>query len=259
MTIIIELQKKYTELKQILDNNNQFKYTDNDFKDLNQISKGGYGKIYSAYSIKDKIDICLKKIDINYMEHLYKNNNYPDNNYLKDINNEIEILKLLSPNKNSVKYYGNYDIIKEKIIIMEKCDDNLNNLLKKRKKAFSIDEIKKMFKDLNEFFNIIYKNKIIHRDLKLSNFLVKYINKEKTEFIVKLADYGIGKYLSGKNTTFSGIKGSLETLAPEIILQKTKKYDSIGDIFSLGIILYQLSHFNHPFGENENGMIDIYF
>ena len=55
-----------------------------------------------------------KKIDINFMKCQYKNNNYPNDSYLKDLNKEIEILKTLSSNKNSVKYFGNYDIIKEK-------------------------------------------------------------------------------------------------------------------------------------------------
>ena len=82
---------------------NESKYNDKDFKDLNEIYKGAYGTLYSAYSTKDKIDICLKKIDINNMENQYKSFGYPENNYLKDLNNEIEILKLLSPYENSVK------------------------------------------------------------------------------------------------------------------------------------------------------------
>ena len=34
---------------------------------------------------------------------------------------------------------------------------------------------------------------IIHRDLKLENILVKYINKEENKIILKLTDYGISK------------------------------------------------------------------
>ena len=40
--------------------------------------------------------------------------------------------------------------IKEKTIIMEKCDENLEQFLKKRNAAFQIEEIKKIFIDLNE-------------------------------------------------------------------------------------------------------------
>ena len=94
---------------------------------------------------------------------------------------------------------------------------------------------------------------IIHRDLKLKNFLIKYTNKEKTEFTVKLADYGIGKFLSKEKYIFSGMKGTEETMAPEIYLGKAELYENSVDIFSLGVILYQLSHnLKHPFKSKEN-------
>ena len=242
---IMELEKNTDKIKKY-----KSKYKDEDFTSLKEIPniKGAYGTIYSAFSIKDQKEICLKKIDVNYMRLQYKKNEYYEESYLKDLNNEIEILKLLSSNKNSVEYLGSYDIIEEKVIVMEKCDENLEQFLKSGNKSLTIDEIKKIFIDLNKLFEIMYKNNIIHRDLKLKNFLIKYINKEKTEFIVKLSDYGIGKFLNESNSIFSGLKGSLETVAPELILEKTKKYDTIVDIFSLGVILYQMSHnLKHPF------------
>jgi len=170
--------------------------------------------------------------------------------FQNDLNNEINILKYLSYNKNSVKYYGNYDNKKEKIIVMEKCDKNLNEFVRQRGSALTVEEIKRKFKDLNILFKIMQKEKIIHRDLKLENLLIKY-NNGKTDYIIKLGDYGIGKYKLQSNGIFSGLKGTIDTVAPEILLQKTKKYESSVDMFSLGIILYQLSHnLKHPFGEN---------
>ena len=250
-----ELEEKYNGLKQKINEiqNNETKYKDKDFKNLEEISRGAYGALFSAYSIKDKKDICLKKIDINLMEHNYNNNSYPEKSCFKDLNNEIDILKLLSFHKNSVKYFGDYQIIKERTIIMEKCDEDLEYFMKKRNKSFNTEEIRKIFIDVNELFKIMHKNNIIHRDLKLKNFLIKYTNEQKTEFIVKLCDYGIGKFLEEKNNIFTGIKGSTETIAPEICLSKTKKYDNIIDIFSLGIIFYQLSHnLKHPFKDSED-------
>ena len=143
----------------------QIKYNEKDFINLKEINKGGCGTLFSADSIKTNNEICLKKIDINFLKDLYKINNYPEENYLKDIDNEIKILKLLSPYQNSVKYYGNYDIIKEKVIILEKCDENLEQFILKRKKALGANEIREIFIGLNEVFYIMYKNNIIHRDL----------------------------------------------------------------------------------------------
>ena len=251
---IEDLIKECREMEDKIKNikNNESKYKDKDFKNLEEISRGGYGTLYSAFSTKDKIDLCLKKIDINFMEHQYNSYGYPENNYLKDLNNEIEILKLLSPYENSVKYYGDYQIIKEKIIVMEKCDEDVESYLIKRNKSLNEEEIKKIFIELNKIFEVMNKNNIIHRDLKLKNFLIKYSNKEKTDFIAKLCDYGIGKFLNDKNYGFSGMKGTLETIAPEIYLSKTEEYKSSVDIFSLGVIFYQLSHnLKHPYKTNE--------
>ena len=180
--------------------------------------------------------------------------NYSENeikHYEKDLDNEIVILKLLSFNKNSVKYYGNYDKENEKIIVMEICDMNLKQFIQNKGTSLTVEEIKAHFLELNNLFKFIQNNQIIHRDLKLENILVKFTNKEKTKYILKLADYGISKFNLKSNNSFSGLKGTTETVAPEIILQKNKKYDSINDIFSLGIILYQLSHnLEHPYDSN---------
>ena len=242
-----KLNKLNVELLDCL--NNEKTYEDKDFKDLKPISKGAYGTIYSAYSIKDNKEICLKRINIDQMKIDYENCKFPKDSYKKDLNNEIKILKLLSLYRNSVEYYGNYDKFNEKVIVMEKCDENLLEFIKKKGKM-KIEDIKKNFINLNEIFNVMQDYHIIHRDLKLSNFLVKYNNLEKNEYIIKLSDYGIGKFSNDIN--FSGIKGTLETIAPEILLKKVKQYESIVDIFSLGVILYQLSHnLKHPFKKSE--------
>ena len=149
---------------------------------------------------------------------------------------------MLSNNRNSVKFYGTYEENNEKVIIMEKCDKNLKQFIEERGKGMEIEEIKNKFSELNRLFKIIQKEKIIHRDLKLENFLIKYTDDKKTEYIIKLCDYGIGKLKNQSNGIFSGLKGSLDTVAPEILLQKIQTYENTVDIFSLGIILYQISH-----------------
>ena len=135
-------------------------YNDKSFSNLKLISSGSYGDIYSAYSIKDKIEVCLKKINIEKMKLNYESNNLE--NYQKDLDNEINILDILSDNKNSVKFFGNYDNENEKIIVMEKCDQNLYEFIKKRGKALTVEEIKLKFEGLNELFKSIQRNDIIN-------------------------------------------------------------------------------------------------
>jgi len=178
-----------------------------------------------------------------------------NNCYLEYIDREINILKSLNKYKSSVYYYGDYDSNNEKILVIEKCDENLRYYIEKNKKIFNIEDIKNLFNDLNEVFYAMQKKSIIHRDLKLENILVKYINKEENKIILKLTDFGISKI---KDNKFTGLRGTYDYIAPEIQLKIVEDYKSSVDIFSLGIILYQLSHkLKHPFKINEYDSLEI--
>ena len=257
----IELKQRYKEMEEEIKSikNNESIYKENDFNIKKEINYNEYGTLYCAFSKKDNIDVCLKKINIQNMEQYYKNLGYKEINYLEHLNNENELRKLLSINENCVKFYGEFQKIKEKFIVFEKCDGDLENLLKKRKKSIDEEEIKKIFVKINKILEVMNNKNIIHRDLKLKNFLIKYTNKEKTEYKVKLSDFGIGQFLNNNNYKFNWNK-QFETIAPEIFLSKIEKYEKSVDIFSLGIIFYQLSHnLKHPYKLNENGnLIFIY-
>ena len=99
----------------------------------------------------------------------------------------------MKDNINSIKFYEFYDIEKEYAIVMELCDDNLQNILNRRNTGFNKDEIYDILTQLNNTFKIMSKNIIIHRDLKLENILVKYLDNDKSKFIVKLTDYGVSR------------------------------------------------------------------
>jgi len=105
----------------------------------------------------------------------------------------------------------------------------------------------------------MYIQNIIHRDLKLKNLLVKYKDNNKQNFIVKMGNYGILKYLDISDS-ITGLKGAPEAIAPEILLKKISYNENLVDIFSLGVILYQLSHnLNHPFDNDDFQRKTIYY
>ena len=81
----------------------------------------------------------------------------------------------------------------------------------------------------------MHKESIIHRDLKLENILVKYINKEENKIILKLTGFGIRKI---KDNKLTGLRGTYDYIAPEILL-KIVDYESSVNIFSL----VQIDHF----------------
>ena len=148
-------------IKDFNDDNNLLiinkEYNDKDFSNIKLIKTGAYGKIYSAYSLKDKEEVCLKRIDIEEMKKNYEENQLKD--FQQDLNNEINILKLLSSNENSVKYYGDYDNKNEKVIVMEKCDMNLKEFIIQKKMLFHAKKLKTNLKLLISYFKKFKKKK----------------------------------------------------------------------------------------------------
>lgn len=95
---------------------------------------------------------------------------------------------------------------------------------------------------------ICHDNKIIHRDIKLENFLVKEDKKSK-DLMIKLADFGIAcNYDVNDPPTIKC--GTISGLPPEMLMQET--YCPKVDCWSLGVILYELLTSIHPFHSEEN-------
>ena len=78
---------------------------------------------------------------------------------------------------------------------------------------------------------MLFKANILHRDLKPTNILFKH-------GIVKIADFGFCKELLRENDLTQTMVGSPIYMAPEVL--KGDYYDSRADIWSLGVILYEM-------------------
>ena len=171
---------------------------------------------------------------------------------MNNIINEIENMKLCE-NKYSVKFYKYFKNENIMAIVMELCDNNLSNILRNRNEGFSIKEIYEIMSQLNQTFKIMRNNGIVHRDLKLENILIKYEENNILNFVCKLTDYGISK----KMNDFEICKtytGTAITMAPEILKNEgvDKEYDEKCDLWSIGVIIYELYFKRPPFsGNNE--------
>ena len=139
---------------------------------------------------------------------------------------------------NSVEIYGHFDLEKYFIIVMELCDNNLFKELTKTKKGFNSKEIREILLQLNNVFRIMNEHNIAHRDIKLNNILVKYLNSENTKFKVLLSDYGVSNQLGSISKKYKTHAGTQIIMAPEIL--SGKEYNNKCDLWSLGVIIYQL-------------------
>ena len=85
----------------------------------------------------------------------------------------------------------------------------------------------------------IHDRKILHRDLKAANIFITGENK------IKLGDFGIARVLSSTLSQAETLVGTPYYLSPEII--ESKPYSFKSDIWSLGILLYEMCALQPPF------------
>ena len=196
-----------------------------------KIGKGSFGDVYCGMLKNKGIKVAIKRIN---KKAIYKYGEYLINAFFK----ELDCMKKCEC-ENSVKFYTNFETENNYNIIMELCDSDLSSELAKHSNGFNLEEVRYIMSQLNNAFKKLNENNLIHRDLKLGNVLITYTDEKKTKFIPKLCDYGFSKELN-KTTTETHL-GTPATMAPEIM--KNQKYDSKVDLWSVGVIIYQL-HFN---------------
>jgi calcium-dependent protein kinase len=94
-----------------------------------------------------------------------------------------------------------------------------------------------------------HENNVIHRDLKPQNLLLKAPVKDIDQAEVKVVDFGASKIYdsSGRSGGLREVMGTISYMAPEVILARTRGYNSQCDLWSLGVILYQMVSGEKPF------------
>ena len=211
---------------------------------LELIGKGGYSEVYKAYDTYDHKFIACKLIQLN--------ENWPQEikqSYIKHTIRENLILQNLN-HKKIVKLYDTLEINDNSFCnILEYCSGpDLSLYIRKNGGSISEQIAKIIITQILQalmYLNNLTK-KIIHYDLKPENILFD------NDMNIKITDFGLAKIIE-PNTEFVQLTsqgvGTYWYLPPECFEEnKNIEINSKVDIWSLGVILYEIIFNKKPFG-----------
>jgi len=205
---------------------------------IEELGKGGMGKVYRVLDKELKEEVALK---------LIKPEIASDKKTLERFSNELKLARKIS-HKNVSRMYELMEEKGTRYITMEYVlGQDLRGLIK-QSGQLAVGTTINIAKQVGEGLSEAHKLGVVHRDLKPQNIM---IDKEGN---VRIMDFGIARSLTAKGITGAGVMiGTPEYMSPE--QAEVKEVDQRSDIYSLGVIFYEMVTGRVPFeGETPLGI-----
>jgi serine/threonine protein kinase len=202
-----------------------------ELREIKLLGSGAFGKCYLCIDPKDKSKVVVKQIDISTMDLKEKEEAY----------HEAKIMSAFN-HPNIIKFRDVHTTTNGKLnIVMDYADGgDLSEKIKGQKGAFfSEGVILDIFVQLCLAMKHVHDRKILHRDIKAQNIFLMQNG------IVKLGDFGIARVLTNTMDKAKTAVGTPYYLSPEIV--DNKPYNFKSDVWSLGVLLYELCTLKPPF------------
>jgi len=201
-----------------------------DFDIGKPLGRGKFGHVYLAREKNTQAVVALKVIFKKQVEK---------HDVLKQLREEVEIQSRLQ-HPRVLRLYGYFHDDKRVYLVTELAPNGELFKQLQKEKRFDEPRVAAWVGQLAEALTYLHRHHIIHRDIKPENLLLDANND------VKVADFGWSTVTGHKRTTFCG---TLDYLAPEML---GESYDERVDIWSLGVLMYELLVGKAPFDAEEN-------
>jgi serine/threonine protein kinase/tetratricopeptide (TPR) repeat protein len=198
-----------------------------------RLGKGGMGEVYRAEDTRLKRSVALKRLSVSLRS---------DPLYRRRFEEEAERASCL----NHAHIAAIYDVIEEQgeiFLVMEFVDGQ--NLRQRIQQApMNLKQFLGIAVQSAQALMAAHEHGIVHCDIKPENIMLTPDGE------VKILDFGVAKDLprSDQSTTVdraSGVNGTPAYMSPEVLLEKPP--DGRSDIFSLGVVFYEVLAGHHPF------------
>lgn len=195
------------------------------------LGQGGFGTVFRITKFETNEEFALK---VTPFEILKKPKQ------IKKHRMEIEIQRKLN-HPNILKSYDNFEDSLYTYIVLELCPHQTIKHLLRKKKLFTEVETASIIREIVSGLIYLHDNRIIHRDLKLENFL---IGKDGH---VKIADFGLSTKLDYDDQRRFTVCGTPNYLSPEILCSSSKGHSYEVDIWAVGVCAFALLTGKPPF------------
>ncbi len=197
---------------------------------IEELGKGGMGRVYRVEDTKLKQEVALK---------LIKPEISSDKKTIERFRNELKIARNIR-HKNVCGMFDLGEAEGARFITMEYVSgEDLKSFIR-RAAPLSTSRTISIAKQVCEGLSEAHRLGVVHRDLKPSNIM---IDKDGN---VRIMDFGIARSLKEKGITGAGVMiGTPEYMSPEQV--EGKEVDQRTDIYSLGVILYEMLTGRVPF------------
>eukprot|EP00897_Mesotaenium_endlicherianum_P002795 jgi/Mesen1/2543/ME000161S01592 len=168
---------------------------------------------------------------------------------IEDVKREVSILKALAGHPNVVQFFEAYEDPMNVYIVMELCEGGelLERILDKGGR-YAEAEAKEVVRQVLHIVAFCHQHGVIHRDLKLENFLLA---KKDDDLSIRAIDFGLSGFIK-PDQRLKDIVGSAYYIAPEVL---HKSYGSEADMWSVGVITFILLCGSRPFwSRTESGI-----
>ncbi|CAL5973743.1 Kinase [Hexamita inflata] len=209
------------------------------FNVVKTLGQGSFGTVKLVSRKEDGRKYAMKEINVAKMDQRDR----------ADQLNEIRILASIF-HPNVLAYYEAFIESGKLFIITEFAElGDLDGEIQARlrsSKPFSEEDVWSVFLQSMSGLRQLHDQGILHRDIKGQNILRFQNLKNPQKPIYKLADFGVSKVIKDVETDFAKTQiGTPFYLCPEI--WQNKEYNAAADIFSMGVLLYELMALKHPY------------
>ncbi|KAJ3737313.1 Pkinase-domain-containing protein [Lentinula guzmanii] len=194
------------------------------YKRLETVGKGAYGSVSKGIHIPTGNVVALKIINLDTAD-----------DDVDDIQREVALLTQLRDAPNITEYYGCYMDGPRVWIVMEFAQGGSVLSLMKASRDGCLEEkfISVIIREVLIGLSYLHKVPVIHRDMKAANILVTSVGK------VMICDFGVSALLATTSSKRNTLTGTPYWMAPEVV-QAVPAYDTKADIWSLGIMIYEM-------------------